>query len=308
MNEQEQRAVLAVCILAAFADGSQSDVERDEISRIAEGFAAQNPYLTGTYQDVLLKRIGLADVAQQITSSELRSLAYEMAVSVCHADGTLSEDEKRFLASLRTALQLRPEPQAEFHEQAAKLAVAPLEPPPAGTLVPAQEVEVDRSILNYAILNGALEIMPYSLATMAIIPLQMKMVYSIGKRYGFELDRGHIKEFLAAVGIGLTSQVVESWGRKIVGGLFGALGGGLLGGLAGQAAGSAVSFASTYALGHVAKQYYASGRTLTGAQLKQTFSSLLTEGKSLQGNYAADIAQRSQTINVSELLPASRGF
>ncbi|MCK7498350.1 MAG: hypothetical protein MZW92_52755 [Comamonadaceae bacterium] len=52
-------------------------------------------------------------------------------------------------------------------------------------------------ILNYAILNGALELLPDSLASMAIIPLQMKMVYRIGKSYGYELDRGHVKDFLA---------------------------------------------------------------------------------------------------------------
>jgi hypothetical protein len=58
--------------------------------------------------------------------------------------------------------------------------------------------EVDKMILNYAILNGALELLTDSLATMAIIPLQMKMVYRIGKAHGYELDRGHIKELLRA--------------------------------------------------------------------------------------------------------------
>ena len=49
--------------------------------------------------------------------------------------------------------------------------------------------EQDSVILNYAILNGALELLPDTLASMAIIPLQMKMVYRIGKSYGYELDR-----------------------------------------------------------------------------------------------------------------------
>ena len=92
-------------------------------------------------------------------------------------------------------------------------------------------------ILNTSILNGALEIMPHTLATMAIVPLQMRMVYQIGKCYGYELDRGHVKDFLATVGIGLTSQVFEGFTRRLVGGLARGLAGGLLGGLAGQAAG-----------------------------------------------------------------------
>ena len=76
-------------------------------------------------------------------------------------------------------------------------------------------------ILNYSILNGALELLPQSLASMAIIPLQMKMVYRIGKSHGYELDRGHIKDFIATLGVGLTSQYVEQFGRKLVGGLLG---------------------------------------------------------------------------------------
>ncbi len=36
----------------------------------------------------------------------------------------------------------------------------------------------------------------------------MKMVYRIGKSYGFDLDRGHIKDFLATAGVGMASQYV----------------------------------------------------------------------------------------------------
>src|SRR5205807_8342467 len=102
-----------------------------------------------------------------------------------------------------------------------------------------READLDHLILNAAILNGALEIMPHTLATMAIVPLQMRLVYQIGMRYNFDLDRGHIKDFLATVGVGLTSQVFEGFTRRLVGGLTRGLAGGLLGGLAGQAAGSA---------------------------------------------------------------------
>jgi uncharacterized protein (DUF697 family) len=162
---------------------------------------------------------------------------------------------------------------------------------------------LDRLILNAAILNGALEIMPHTLATMAIVPLQMRMVYRIGSRYGYELDRGHIKDFLATVGIGLTSQVFEGFARRLIGGLARGLAGGFLGGLAGQAAGSALGFATTYALGQVAKRYYASGRTLDAAQLKEAFSSMLQDARLVEGRYSGDITEKSRQVNVSELLP-----
>jgi uncharacterized protein (DUF697 family) len=51
------------------------------------------------------------------------------------------------------------------------------------------EAELDRRILDAAILNGAVELLPETLATMAIISLQMRLVYGIGKAYGYELER-----------------------------------------------------------------------------------------------------------------------
>ena len=84
------------------------------------------------------------------------------------------------------------------------------------------DAELDKSILNHALLNGALELLPQSWASMAIIPMQVKMVYSIGKAHGVALDPGHIKEFIATAGVGLTGQYLEQFGRKLLGGLLGA--------------------------------------------------------------------------------------
>jgi len=97
--------------------------------------------------------------------------------------------------------------------------------------------------------------------------------------------------------------VVEGFTRQLLGGFAHRLAGGLLGGLVGQAAGSAFAFASTYALGQVARKYYASGRTLSAAQLKDVFSSMLENGRAMQGRYSGDILQRSRQVNMSDLLP-----
>jgi hypothetical protein len=108
------------------------------------------------------------------------------------------------------------------------------------------------------------------------------------------------------VGVGLTSQVFEGFTRQLIGGFARRLAGGLVGGLVQEATGSAVAFASTYAIGEVARKYYASGRTLTGAQLKDVFSTMLANGRSMQGRYSGDILQRSRQVNLSELLPLAR--
>ncbi len=306
MNEQEHRRILCVCILAAFADGAQDEVERAQIQRIVDGFSGERLDLASAYQDVLGGKVSLTEVANRLQTPAARALAFEMAVCVCHADGVLTDAEKQVLAELRQALQLDA-PSTDTHLQTAQAIV---EQPLANRAPPVndagREAELDRLILNAAILNGALEIMPHTLATMAIVPLQMRMVYQIGSRYGYELERGHIRDFLATVGIGLTSQVFEGFTRRLIGGFTRQLAGALLGGLAGQAAGSALGFATTYALGQVAKQYYASGRTLDSAQLKEVFSSMLQEARSMQGRYSGDIAEKSRQVNVSELLPLVR--
>jgi uncharacterized protein (DUF697 family) len=232
-----------------------------------------------------------------------KALAYEMAVCVCHADGVLKEPEERFLADLRQALHLDSAAMDLHHQAARDMVEQPLAGSPPPMLDASRKAELDRLILDAAILNGALEIMPHTLATMAIIPVQMRMVCRIGKSYGCELDRGHIKDFLATVGIGLSSQVFEGFAARLVGGLARGLAGGLLGGLAGQAAGSAFAFATTYALGQVARRYYASGRTLSTEQLKEAFSSLLEEARSIQGRHSEEIVQKSRHVNASELLP-----
>ena len=74
-----------------------------------------------------------------------------------------------------------------------------------------------------------------------------------------------------------------------------------------QAASSAFSFASTYALGQVAKHYYAGGRKIGNLQIKELFSSSLTEAKALHSRYLPQIHERMKTIKPSELLPLIHG-
>jgi len=303
LNQQEPKAIVCLCILAAFADGAQGEGERAQIERIVQGFSSEQLDLASAYQDTLSGKLGLAELAGQLQSESARRLAYEMAVCVCNADGALTEAERNFLQQLREVLQLDAAAMAAHAESARTLAQPPVLPPAPATSDPGRDAELDQMILNAAILNGALEIMPHTLATMAIIPLQMRLVYRIGSRYGYALDHGHIKDFLATVGVGLTSQVLEGFTSRLIGGLTRGLAGGFLGGLAGQTTGSAFAFASTYALGQVARRYYASGRTLTTEQLKDVFASLLKEGRSLQSRYSGDITQKSRQVDVAELLP-----
>jgi len=312
MTAEAQRAVLTTCLMAAFADGGNSDSEREEIRRIAARLSdGAQVDVAALYQDVLTARPDPASIAARLPAPEQRQLAYEMAVCVCNADGATSLQERDFLAGLARAFGLDAGVAKAYVGTSDAVASVPLSAVALdGTLVaavPANDADLDKMILNYAITNGALELLPQSLASMAIIPLQMRMVYRIGKAHGFELDQGHIKDLLATVGVGLTSQYLEQFGRKLVGGLLGKVGGGLLGGLGSASTGAAFSFATTYALGHVAKRYYGGGRTVDTAGLQQAFADMLGRAKQLQGNYAAQITEQARTLDVSKVMSAIRG-
>ena len=323
MTPEQTRSLIAICLLAAFADGNQGAAEREHVRKVAESLGREAKVdFIGLYQDVLLGRLGLEAAAAELGEANLRQLAFELAVGVCEADGALDERERLFLARLAEVLGLARPAADAFVRDAEAVSAAP----PAGSLAglpgfdtpaPAAATnaaaaapagaELERSILNAAILNGALELLPQSMASMAIIPLQLRLVYRIGKAHGYELDRGHIKDFLAAAGVGMTGQYVEQFGRRLIGGLLGKVLGGAGRAVGSQATGSAFSFATTWAIGEVAVQYYAGGRTLDTAALKQSFSGLFEQAKDLQARYAPEIAQRARTLDLKRVTDELRG-
>jgi len=211
MFPERQRAILAITLHAAFADGAKHDREREEIRRIADSLAigAGAPDLTRLYQDVLLKRETLEAAAATLTGRGERQLAYEM-------------------------------------------------------------------------------------------------VYGIGKAHGYTLDQGHIKHFIAAAGVGHTSQYLEQFGRKLLGGLLGKAAGGLAGRASATATGLAFSFATTYALGQVAKRYYAGGRKMSTAVLRDTFQGLLHPAKEMQPRYLPQIRQTAGGLDAARVMALVR--
>ena len=323
MNANEQQSILAIALFAAFADGVKDDREREEIRRIADSLATESgaPDLARLYQDVLLKRLSLANACAALSDPGQRQLAYELAVCVCDADGRQSDAERQFLDELKPLLKLDAEQTAPIDGEVetlttvAEAAIPVASPASAANAWGTQsaprpavpDAELDKSILNYALLNGALELLPQSWASMAIIPLQIKMVYGIGKAHGVELDQGHIKEFIAAAGVGLTSQYLEQVGRKLLGGLLGKAAGKTFGSLGSAATGMAFSFATTYAMGQLAKRYYAGGRVMSTALLRETFQNLLGPAKQMQAQYLPQIQEKAATLDAGKIMAMVRG-
>jgi uncharacterized protein (DUF697 family)/tellurite resistance protein len=294
-------SLLAICLFAAFSNGEQCDAERDEIARYANEMDADN--LAALSRRILMGKFSLTEACEGLSTNENRMLAYEMARAICEAGGSISTEEEEFLAELRRLLALEKGESSAVDEKVDSVACAPL------ATAQDEAVSSDNSgmILKYAILNGALELLPQNLATIVIIPMQMKMVYRIGKANAVELNRSNIKDFLATAGIGLGSQMVEGFARKMVGKFGRKLGGKTVGKVADQVTGSAMSFASTYAIGHVAHSYYSGGRMLTAPEMKKLITPLQSQARELHTKYLPEIQERAKTLDTAAILSLVRG-
>lgn len=287
MNERDHPPIVTIAFLAALADGRTTPDEDKELR-------------------ATLGKLGIADVdavaqrgagdpgtlrqlAERLSDDDARRLAYETAVVVCNADGSLNTQEKEFLNTLRGALGLSPQATAQVEQAAAGLAAAPSVPVQVGTGTPPSDDALDQQILRQAMITGAVELLPDKLANVLILPLQLRLVYQIGQHYGQRLDAGQVKDLAATLGLGAAAQVMEGVVRKF------------FGRIVGGAAAVAVTFAATYALGHVAKQYYAQGRRLSPSDLKRLFAQFQEDAKTIFPKVKAEIAAQAKTLNLKTL-------
>ena len=273
MTPEDAQIIITIATLAASADGKLGSEERLSIESAAERLG-----MPGDDERLLAALSGGGDVAQlahALSTEEARVAAYDVAAAVCHADGPPNAMESSFLSALSRELgATQPSADAAAAMGAAARATAtPPSSPPAG--------DADAFILDQAMLAGAAELLPQRLSTLAILPLQLRMVYSIGQRHGQALDMSQVKDLAAVVGIGAAGSLLEGVVRGVLGNAGRGLLGGLLGSATGAAAGVAVTFATTYALGHAAEQYYAQGRSLSTGDLKALFTRFQGEASTI---------------------------
>lgn len=306
MNASDSQPILTIALMAAMADGRQDASEKDAIAAVAAQAGLGD--LDALRQQIATGTLRVAEVACRLSDDTARRLAYETAVVVANADGAAGAEEQRFLGELRSALGLSATASQPVERDATALASAAVAGPAVeiGTGTPAGP-SLDDLILRQAMLTGALELLPERLANMAIIPIQLRLVYQIGQRHGQQLDANQIKDLAGTLGIGAAAQVMEGVVRGVLGGLAKGILGGMLGGATGVAAGAAVSFASTYALGHVAQQYYAQGRRLSKDDLRTLFAKFQQEARNLFPTVQSQIQTQASTLNLQTVMATIQG-
>jgi uncharacterized protein (DUF697 family)/tellurite resistance protein len=338
MNDRQSEAIASLCLMAALVDRTIDEQERERLREVFESLGGADR--ATVYQRVILNQSSIESEVAALDTPELRTLAYELALGVCDADGGSTTAEREFLARLGTHLGLDSARASRLVSDADTVAEAPLLPPlsastPVATatqapsappildaVMPSNEALVkatvvatatpvatespdaarDRAVEDLvrrtAMLCGGLELLPQGMATLGIVPLQIKLVHDVGRHYGYELDRGHITEFIATIGAGMTSQIVEGYARKFLGRIARRQLGRIAGSLAGVATGAAVSFASTWAIGQVAQQYYAGGRRLAAIDLRRLYDEQLGRGREL---YAREVGGRTGSMSLPGL-------
>jgi uncharacterized protein (DUF697 family)/tellurite resistance protein len=308
MNKSEQEAVVAIALLAAFSDGQKDEAEHAAIRRVAEGFEIQLVDMASLYQQIITGKLTLNQAAGQLTSDQAKSLAYEVARCICEADGYMHPAEEAFLKDLTAILRPAASPvvnssgattssatnastSTSTSAQTASNELAVIGPIPTDPKDP-----LDPTLIKYSILTAALELLPQTAGMLAILPVQLKMVYDISKRHGIEMDYLAVKDFGAALGVGAAGQLLESGLRKLLSTMVGTVGGGVAGSMSSGVAGTAMTFATTYALGMVAEQYYAAGRKIDIATLKVEFARLIEKAKETQVQYSQEIVDKAKHL------------
>ncbi len=297
MKTTDHAPLIAIAMLAARADGSVDTAEQRAIDAVIA--RTGNPDVSLLAQQVNAGQLRLADLASRLSDDDARRAAYEGALAVVNADGSANASEQAFLNELRTVLGFSDADVADATRAAGAMADAPVVEAHPGEPSAGQ---VDEFILQQAMLTGAIEILPDQLANIAILPLQLRMVYQIGQRHGQKLDINQVKDLAATLGLGAAAQTLEGVAMKLIGGLAGGLLGGMVGGAARIATGAVITFSATYALGHVAEQYYAQGRRLSTADLRALFARFQGEAKTIYPRVQEQIHRQASTLNLQSLV------
>ena len=292
MNQEERIALLTLAMVAVFANGTKDERELHQLRRVLEELSAPaGVNLSLQLQDIQLKRRTAHDALALLKRPEARQLAYEVAVCICDVDGVHSDSEHRFLEEVRIALALDVRSARSFERMASAIADASLQPDPVRGFSPpvdaAGSQALDAGIVEVAAFGAALARSGSSLNLLAIIPVQMKLIYRIAKAYDARRERGQVKDLMTQLGVAALPQYLQSFGLFL---------------LQGAERAEAAAFANTHALGHAAKSIFGSDAETPEALLADRFESLHAQGRQLHQTESPRIEEQARILAANDLI------
>jgi uncharacterized protein (DUF697 family) len=304
VNQQEVLASFKLLVCMANADGKLMDEERDSIT---EAFSEVQLPDGVTVESLLSEQAEVGELLNQITSDTAQELAYQSAFAMANIDGDCSPEEQALLdkigASFTTSrLWGKEEWLKNLERKSRKTSIS--EQVHQITDPEKREVEVQNETTDACFFNAVLGAFPLpgiSIAfDMYIYWNQLDLVQSIGERWGY--DRANQssdlkKAFFGSLGMTGTRIAVSNLAKLVP--VFGIV------------VGATTAFASTWAIGKVANQYFASGCEMDAFRLKEAFKNAKKEGESVYKEKADAIAAKQKEIEpqvkaLSEDLAAGR--
>ncbi len=287
VNQQEVLSCFKLLVCMAKADGQLLD---EETSNLAEAFGEIKLPEGVTVESLLNEPMNVDELLGQISSSTAQELIYQSAYTMANVDGNCSVEEQELLQKISNTfagfglwekkerihdLQCKAE-RTSFSKQVKQI-----------TDATKREIEVDNEIRDFCFLNAVLGAFPFPGIAIAvdlyIYWSQLDMVQNIGERWGYDRSQADLKKALFG-SIGWTgARIAVSNLAKLVP-------------VFGSAVGAATSFASTWAIGKVANQYFASGCQMDAMSLKAAFKKAKQEGEVVYKQNEAAIAAKQKEL------------
>lgn len=288
VNQQEVLASFKVLVNMAKADGKLLEEEFDSLADTFDEIHLP--------EDVTVDRLLNEDaepidrLLAQITSDIAQEMVYQSAYAMAHIDGECSSEEQELLDLIGitfTSSKLwgkqewletlkRRSARSSISEQ-----ISQIDDPEK------RAIEVENAVTDTCFLNAVLGAFPIPGIAIAFDMLiywnQLDLAQAIGQSWGYDRSRDDFRKALfGSLGITGTRIAVSNLAKLVP--------------VFGMVVGATTAFASTWALGKVANQYFASGGEMDSFSLRQAFKQAKQEGEAVYKTKADEITAKKLAI------------
>jgi hypothetical protein len=141
---------------------------------------------------------------------------------------------------------------------------------------------------------------------MAVIALQRRLVYRIGRIYGHEADAERISALLASAGWYLPDRYLGDVGRKLGGGFLQRMLSRQVDAPAQDSNDAATPFVDTFALGHACKRYYAGAPAGDHGAMDEMDDDLRHEARRLVRRYLPHMQRQAASVDTWRIVQVVR--
>jgi uncharacterized protein (DUF697 family) len=288
VNQQEVLASFKILVSMAKADGKLLE---EEFASLADTF--EEIHLPeGITVDRLLNEDDepIDTLLTQITSDIAQEMVYQSAYAMANIDGECSSEEKELLAKIGatfTSSKLwgkqewletleRRSTRSSISEQVRQI------DDPENRAIEVENATTDACFLNAVL--GAFPIPGIAIAfDMLIYWNQIDLAQAIGQSWGYDRNQDDFrKAIFGSLGITGTRIAISNLAKLVP--------------VFGMVVGATTAYASTWALGKVANEYFASGGEMDAFSIRQTFKQAKKEGEAIYKTKADEITAKKQAI------------